>query len=187
MTVLLLWKVIWKTPFALLVIVAAAFGASQAGWSGAELIVNGQLMGAFEDLITGLCCAIGTAVCYGAFVLLQRLAKPALWLMVPVCLYSGLVLGLWNGSISDFDATRGEAIKHHEANAYAIEHMSERGRYLSCNDDRITLTEDAEAACTRALTAAPGQRIPGSEYHCGFLGLSTCFKTAPQNQKAESF
>jgi hypothetical protein len=174
------WKIIWKTAVALLVVVAAGFGASQVGWSGADLVVNGLLMGGFEDFITSLYCTIGAAVCYGAFVLLRRIAKPALWLMVPVCLYSGLVLGVWNGLLSDFDYTRGEAIKHHEANAYTMEHMTERGRYLSCSDERITRTEDAEAACARALTVGPGERIPGGEHRCGFLGAFTCFKTAPE-------
>jgi|SRR5581483_1961412 len=107
--------------------------------------------------------------------------KPPVALLV-VCLYSGLVLGVWNGFFSDFDATRGEAIEHHEANAYTIEHMSERGRYRSCNDDRITRTDDAEAACARALTVGPGERIPGSEHRCGFLRLFTCFNTAHETE-----
>jgi hypothetical protein len=77
-----------------------------------------------------------------------------------------------------FDATRGEAIKYHLANAYALEHMSERGRFLSCQDSRIELTDDAKAVCGRALNPAPGERIPGSEHGCGFLGMFGCFSTA---------
>jgi hypothetical protein len=98
--------------------------------------------------------------------------------MVPILLYSALVLGAWNGLASDFDATRGEAIKYHLANAYALEHMSERGRFLSCQDNRIELTEDAKAVCVSALNLASGERIPGSEHRCGFLGMATCFNTA---------
>jgi hypothetical protein len=179
------WNAVWKPPVVLIALLAGAFGANQVGWSGADLALNGQLMGIFEDFIAGLYCAIGAAVCYGTFLLLQRIAKPALWLMVPVCLYSALVLGVWNGFASDFDAIRGEAIKHHAANAYAIEHMSKRGRYLSCNDERIQLTEEAQATCARALTVGPGERIPGSEHRCGFLGISSCFNTAPEKQKSE--
>lgn len=103
--------------------------------------------------------------------------------MVPIMLYSALVLGAWNGFASDFDATRGEAIKHHFANAYALDHMSERGRFLSCQDNRIELTDDAKAACVRALNPAPGERIPGSEQRCGFLGMFSCYKTAPEKNK----
>lgn len=179
------WNAVWKTPVVLIALFAGAFGANQVGYSGADLAANNQLMGIFEDFITGLYCIIGATVCYGTFMLLRRIAKPALWLMVPVCLYCALVLGVWNGFASDFDTTRGEAIKHHYANAYAIEHMTERGRYLSCHDERIHLTEDAQAACTRALTVGPGERIPGSEHRCGFLGMSSCFYTAPETQKSE--
>ncbi|HTB18986.1 MAG TPA: hypothetical protein VK708_12775, partial [Bryobacteraceae bacterium] len=75
------------------------------------------------------------------------IAKPVLWFMVPICLYSALVMGAWNGFASDFDGTRGNAIKHHMANAYALAHMSEKGRFLSCQDDRIELTDDAKAVC----------------------------------------
>ena len=79
--------------------------------------------------------------------------------MVPILLYSGLVLGAWNGLASDFDATRGEAIKHRLANAYGLKHMSERGRLLSCQDDRIELTEDARALCAQTLKSGPGERV----------------------------
>jgi hypothetical protein len=84
--------------------------------------------------------------------------------MVPIMLHSALVLGAWNGFASDFDATRGEAIKHHFANAYAPDHMSERGRSVSCQDNRIELTDDTKAVCVRALNRAPGERIPGTTW-----------------------
>jgi hypothetical protein len=64
------------------------------------------------------------------------------------------------------------------ANAYALEHMSEKGRFLSCQDDRIELTDDAKAVCVRVLNPARGERIPGSEHRCGFLGMLSCFNTA---------
>jgi hypothetical protein len=81
-----------------------------------------------------------------------------LWVLVPFLMYAAVVLGAWNGYVSDFDPVRGEAIAHHYANAYAIEHMTPRGRYLSCQDKRIELTDDAKAACARALNVGPSER-----------------------------
>ena len=134
--------------------------------------------------ITDLFFALGAGVCYGTLTLVQRIAKPALWVMVPICLYSALVLGVWDGFASDFDATRREAIKYHMANAYALEHMSERGRFLSCQDDRIELTDDAKVVCAQALNPAPGEPIPGSEHRCGFLGMFNCVSTAPDKKQS---
>lgn len=169
---------IWKIPAVALVLVVGAVGANQAGWSGAELVVNAPLMGPLENLITGVVFSLGTVVTVGAVLVVQRIAKAVLWLMVPILLYSALVLGAWNGFGGDFDATRLEAIRHRFANAYALEHMSPRGRYRSCEDERIELTEDGKAYCARVLNVAPGEAIPGSEHRCGFLGMFSCFKTA---------
>jgi hypothetical protein len=170
---------VWKPPVVAGALLVGAFAANQAGWSGAEAIASRGDAG----FVTDLFFTLGAGVCFGTCTLVQRIAKPVLWVMVPICLYSALVLGAWNGFASDFDATRGEAIKHHMANAYALEHMSERGRFLSCQDGRIELTEDAKAVCARALNVAPGDRIPGSEHKCGLLGLMQCFDTAPENKK----
>ncbi len=79
--------------------------ASQAGWSGAELIVSSQ-----RNFITGLRRTAGGAIAYGTVLLVERIAKPFLWVMVPLLLDSAIVPGAWNGFASDFDATRGEAI-----------------------------------------------------------------------------
>jgi hypothetical protein len=170
---------VWKTPVVAGALLVGALAANQAGWSGAEAIASRGDAG----FVTDLFFALGAAGCLGTFTLVRRIAKPVLWVMVPICLYSGLVLGAWNGFASDFDATRGEAIKHHMANAYALEHMSEKGRYLSCQDGRIELTDDAKAVCVRALNPAPGERIPGSEHRCGFLGMSSCFNRAPDKKQ----
>ncbi len=170
---------VWKTPVVAVALLIGALAASQAGWSGAEAIASRGDAGVISDLFFTL----GAGICFGTFTLVQRIAKPVLWVMVPICLYSALVLGAWDGFLSDFDGTRGEAIKHHMANAYALEHMSEKGRFLSCQDDRIKLTDDAKAVCARALNRAPGERIPGSEHRCGFLGMFSCFNTAPENKK----
>jgi hypothetical protein len=142
------------------------------------LVVNAPLMGPLEDLVTGVFSSLGAIVAVGTVLVVQKIAKPVLWLMVPILLYSALVLGAWSGVGGDFDATRLEAIRHHFANAYALEHMSPRGRYRSCEDERIVLTEDGKAVCARALDVAPGEAIPGSEHRCGFLGMFSCFNTA---------
>jgi hypothetical protein len=102
--------------------------------------------------------------------------------MVPICLYTALVLGAWNGFAGDFDTARLEALKHHLANAYALGHMSLRARYRSYEDERIELTDDANAVCAQVFDVGPGEEIPGSEHRCGLLGLFSCFATAPASR-----
>jgi len=70
-------------------------------------------------------------------------------------------------------------ITHQWANGYALEHMGARGRFRTCEDQQIQLTDDAKAICARVLNVAPGERIPGSEHKCGFLGMLSCFDTGP--------
>ncbi len=181
---MLIVSILWKTPVVVGAVVVGAIAACQVGWSGAELVVNSSLMGMVEDFITGIFFSLGAAMSVGTLLLVQRLAKPVLWLMVPIFLYAALVLGAWNGFAADFDATRGEAIRHHAANAYALEHMSLRGRFRSCGDERIELTDDAKAVCALFFNVGPGERIPGSEHRCGGI-LETllggiCFNTAPE-------
>jgi len=152
------WSIAWKIP---VVIGASAIGylaAMEAGWSGTQSIVNAYTTfheGTFHDFIRDLYFIIVVAIALAVVFLVKRLAKPALWMLVPLMLYAAIVLGAWNGFMSDFDPTRGEALKHHYANAYAIEHMTPRGRYLSCQDNRIELTDDAKAACARVLGVRP--------------------------------
>jgi hypothetical protein len=105
--------------------------------------------------------AISAAMALGPLALVHRIAKPALALMVPILLYSAVVPGGWDGFASDFDATRVQAIRYHYANAYALEHMSPRGLFRTCQDEQIELTDDAKAVCGRALNVGPGERIPG--------------------------
>jgi hypothetical protein len=171
--------IIWKTPVVVVALVVGALAANQAGWSGAELVVNLPLIGPLEDLVAGILFSLGAVVSAGTVLIVQRIAKPVLWVMVPILLYCALVLGAWNGFAGDFDATRLQSIKHHFANAYALEHMSPRGRYRSCEDERIELTDDGKAACASVLNVGPGEPIPGSEHRCGFLGMFSCFKSAP--------
>ena len=97
--------------------------------------------------------------------------------------YSALVLGLWSGIVSDFDYSRGEAIRYHTGNSYVLSHMTPRGLYRSCHDDRIELTEDGKAYCASALKVGPGENIPGSEHMCiglweWIFGKPVCFYTS---------
>lgn len=181
-------SVLWKTPVVIAAAILGSFAANQAAWSGADWLLNWGLMGLFERAITWVYFLVGTAVTYGTLWGVYRIAKPALWILVPVMTYSTFVLGVWNGVASDFDYTRGEALRHHDqpANAYALQHMTPRGLYRSCNDERIDLTEDGRAYCTRALSVGAGARIPGSEHWCGglldrLLGMDVCFDSSPKH------
>jgi hypothetical protein len=178
------WNILWKIPVVTGALVIGTLAANQAGWSGAELIVNSPDTGV-GNFITDILFTAGAAISIGAVLLVQRIAKPILWAMVPFLLYSAVVPGAWKGVVSDFDATRGSAIQYHRANAYALEHMTERGRFLSCQDERIELTEDAKAVCAHALNGDPGERIPGSEHSCGPFGMFSCFNTARGDKKSE--
>jgi hypothetical protein len=174
------WKIIWKTVFVAVALLVGTLGASQAGWSGAELVVNSPFMGPIEDFITGIFFIVSAVMAVVPVTLVYKIAKPALVIMVPILLYVALVPGAWNGIASGFDATRVEVVRYHYANAYALEHMSPRGRFRTCEDTRIQLTDDAKAICVRTLNVAPGERIPGSEHRCGFLDMFGCFDIAPK-------
>jgi hypothetical protein len=76
--------------------------------------------------------------------------------MVPILLYTAIVPGVWNGIAADFDTTRVAVMREHYANAYALEHMSPRGRLLTCEDEQIELTDDAKEVCARPSNVAPG-------------------------------
>ncbi|MGH7074218.1 MAG: hypothetical protein ACREFD_08460 [Stellaceae bacterium] len=142
-----IWTVVWKAVAVFFFIVIGTIASGQGGWSGGKLLfyphlfAGGHAVAPLTLFVIGLFGSI--ALPYAAF----RIAKWSLLLFVPVMLYSGLVLGLWNGVASNFDYTRGEAIKYHYANAYALQHMSRRAFELSCHDARISLTPDAKALC----------------------------------------
>jgi hypothetical protein len=178
-TIQFIGKTLWKTVLVVGSLIIGSLGAYQLGWSAADLIVNALFNGAFGNFISGLFFSVGGLAAFAAVSLVQRIAKPVLWVMVPILAYCAAVPGAWNGVVSDFDPTRGAVLKRHYANAYAINHMTDRGRYLSCQDESIELTGDAKDACTKALAAAPGERIPGSEHRCGPLKMFGCFATAP--------
>jgi hypothetical protein len=180
-------SIIWKIPVVIVAVVLGSFGASQLGWSGADYLLNWNLMGLFERVITWVYFLIGSCLTIGTLFGVYRIARPALWIVVPIMIYSACILGIWNGIDCDFDYTRGEALRHHDqaANAYALQHMTPRGLYRSCNDARIELTEDGADYCTRALSVGPGEKIPGSEHWCGgliefLLGMNVCFYSSPK-------
>jgi hypothetical protein len=75
-----LWKIVWKTFAVTAAVALGGIGAKQAGWSAAKLIVQGPYLGPFEDFLAGLFFSLGTAASIGAFCLIDRIAKPALWL-----------------------------------------------------------------------------------------------------------
>jgi hypothetical protein len=133
------WKIIWKTPVVVVALLMGSLGATQVGWSGAELITNLPLMGPLEDLGTGILLAISAAITLTLLVLVHKIAKPALVLVVPILFYSVAVPGAWNGFASDFDPTRAEVLKHQYANGYALEHMSPRGLFHTCEDVGIEI------------------------------------------------
>jgi hypothetical protein len=171
-----------RALIAIAALVIGSLGAFQLGWSAADLVVNAPLNGVLDDFISGLLLTAAGLVAAGSFVAVQKVARPLLWILVPALVYCAVVPGAWNGVVSDFDRTRGEVMKKHYANAYAIDHMSDRGRYVTCHDESVQLTTDARAACVKALNVAPGERIPGSEHRCGFLKLFGCFETAPRGK-----
>ena len=105
-------------------------------------------LGAFVNLVTSIIGILG-CIAVGYFVF--RVAKWALFLVVPIMLYSSLVAGFWNGIASDFDVTRGEVIRYHYANAYALRHMSAHAFDLTCQDSQITLAGDAPPAGVEML------------------------------------
>ena len=142
-------SLLWKIPLALLALPVGSFSASQFGWSGAEFLLNG-------GLVEGAVFLISASVCFGVFLLMKQLAKPVLWVIVPLCLYSALVKGVWDGIYSDFDAKRGEAIQHRWADARVLAQMSEKGKRLSCQDGRIELADDAKAKCSEILIPNAG-------------------------------
>ena len=173
---------IWKVPVFLGLLVVGSVAASQLGWTLCQSIVEDHFGNFIDDLILG----ISVVVIVFSFNFSKRLLPRLHWIAVPVLIYMAVVPGAWNGFASDFDSTRGDILKHGYANGYAIERMSDRGRFLSCRDKRIRLTEDAVAACNKALTVPAGERIPGSEHRCGFLGFLECFDTAPEASPVSS-
>jgi hypothetical protein len=117
-----IWPLIWKTVAVAVALVLGALGASGVGFHGAELIAKlpyakilaefvGLSFGDDEDVIvTFLSSAfvpavklgISAAICLGPSFLVYRIAKPVLYIMVPILLWVAVV-GARNGIITGFD------------------------------------------------------------------------------------
>lgn len=140
--------VLWKTPALIVALIVGAVAANSLGWNGAAFLLGGrgntEGLGGFLNHFILIVAFVGCAV---VLYFVRSVARWALWGFVPVMAYAALVLGVWDGLASGFDVTRREAIKHHAANAYALRHMSPHGLALSCDDARISLTDDAKAVC----------------------------------------
>ena len=170
---------VWKVPAVFVLIILGVFASSQVGWSGLDVILNFQIMGLIEELVSWPILVASAIFLLAIIYAIEKLSKKSLWIALPIFIYGALIMGAWNGYWGDFDYSRLESIRHNYANAYAIEHMGKRAIYLSCHDKRIYLTDDAQAACVRILTVGPGEEIPGSEHHCGFLNSFRCAYYAP--------
>lgn len=155
-----LFSFIWKTLAVVIALLVGMFVVSQVGWSGAEVVVNVSIMEWWDTLGTTVLFVVSAIVYAGTVFVIYRLAKHVLWIAAPVCLYIALVPGVWNGYMSGFDATRAAALQHGYANAFALEHMRARGRYLTCNDERIELSDDAKPVCRalRTMSDASSER-----------------------------
>ena len=89
-----------KGPALLVAFLVGLLASSQAGWTGAELVVNAPLMGPVENFIAGLIFSAAAAVSFGGILLIRQIANPLQWIVVPVFLYVALVPGAWNGAAS---------------------------------------------------------------------------------------
>ena len=141
--------VLWKTAAMIPIILLSIYAANTAGWSvGGTMLGPKQystgLGGWFNDVVGGL-GIIGSVGIY--YVTHRYIAKWAAYILVPIMLYSALIMGVWDGVAGDFDTTRIACLKHHYANAYALRHMRPDAAALSCRDSRITLDDDAKQWC----------------------------------------
>ena len=116
-----IWTLLWKTPVVAVAIVLGALGASGVGFHGAELIAKLpflKILAGFlgitfrgEDLFVTVLSAVFGAfvnfavsalICFGPGFLVYRIAKPALFVMVPIFLWVAVV-GAYKGVVSGFD------------------------------------------------------------------------------------
>ncbi len=123
-TISFIWTLLWKTSVVAIAVVLSALGASGVGFHGAELIAKlpfikillefvGLSFGD-EDVIGNFLSAafgasikfsVSAAMCLGPIFLVYRIAKPVLFIMVPILLWVAVV-GARNGIVSDFDVGR---------------------------------------------------------------------------------
>lgn len=119
-----IWTLLWKTAVVAIAGVLGALGASGVGWHGAEMIARLpfiKILAGFvglsfgdEDVIGSVVSAefgaavnfcISAAMCLGPSFLVYKIAKPALFIMVPILLWVTIV-GARNGIVNSFDVGR---------------------------------------------------------------------------------
>ena len=173
-------SIVWRTVVTIVAIVIGAVAADQIGWSGADLALYEPLMDWVETGLNLLFLILAVVVAFGSILLVEYCIPRAIYIQVPIMAIA-LIIDTWNGYWSDFDYTRLQALKRpsEPANAYALQHMTKRGLYLTCNDTRIHLTEDGDKYCAEKLVVAPGEQVPGSEHYCGNYLLNVFFRQSP--------
>lgn len=148
---------VWKTTAVILAIIVGMLASNPAGWNGGAALLGPVTSSGRLDFVNLTIGVVGLFGCVAVVYFVFRIAKWVLWLLVPIMLYFGLVIGLLHEIASDFDVTRREAIRHHYVNAYALRHMSTHAFDLTCHDTKTTLTEDAKVlwALLRSKLDAP--------------------------------
>jgi hypothetical protein len=101
-----IWRLLWKTAVVAAAVVLGALGASGVGWHGAEMIAKlplteilveflGFSFGDDSLIVTFLSAGVGAgvkfcfsaAMCLGPSFLVYKIAKPVLFIMVPILLW----------------------------------------------------------------------------------------------------
>ena len=171
---------VWRTAVSIVAIVVAAFAASEIGWDGANLALYEPLMNWSEIGTNLILLVLCLTAAVGSVFLVEYCQPKANYILIPIMAISALI-NIWNGYWSDFDYTRLQALKNRDqpANAYALKTMTRRGLYLTCNDRRIQLTQDADEYCAERLSVLPGDQVPGSEHYCGNFFIDAFFRQTP--------
>ena len=138
--------VLWKTLVVIGATIIGCIAANQAAWSGANFFLNEDKFSLIDN-VDHIIMWVSGAIAYGTLWVVWRLAKPALWVVVPVMAYSAIVLGIWNGVASDFDLMFLGAMQHHYADIYVLQKMKPTNVHLACHNERIKLSEDGKAYC----------------------------------------
>lgn len=97
--------ILWKIPTVIVVSIIGNLFAMQTGWSFSYEFFH------MDDGLVGLniehvLTLASGAVVWGVLWTVHRLARHALWLLVPLMVWAFLVGGVWNGYASDWDYER---------------------------------------------------------------------------------
>jgi hypothetical protein len=117
-----IWAFLWKAAAVAVALVIGALGASGVGFHGAELIAKLPFLKILAEAFgitdsdeylfwtlqsavissAGVKFAVSSLICLGPSLLVYRIAKPVLFIMVPIFLWVAVV-GAHNGIVSGFD------------------------------------------------------------------------------------